>query len=204
MKQLPTFYNDLDLTFNEIIGLLKRGVKDRKSCFHYTTLCTVDEKYNPRSRTVIARNFDEEKFLINIHSDSRANKIKEIEMNSNVSLNFYDDKKKIQIRIKGSAKIKKACKRSWDNLSNWSKRCYLTEKKPGTYEDKPSSGFLEKYSQDSPSDEESKEGINNFCVILIEVKNIEWLYLASQGHRRAIFRIIRGEKLSVESTWMIP
>ena len=159
MKQLPTFYNDLDLTFNEIIGLLKRGVKDRKSCFHYTTLSTVDEKYNPRSRTVILRNFFEKKFLINIHSDSRANKVKEIEINSNVSLIFYDDKKKIQIRIKGNAKVKKAYKQSWDNLSNWSKRCYLTEKKPGTYEDKPSSGFLEKYSQDSPSDEESKEGV---------------------------------------------
>lgn len=204
MRQLPSFYNDLNLTFKEIIGLLKRGVKDRKSCFHYTTLCTVDEKYNPRSRTVILRNFVEENFLINIHSDSRANKIKEIEMNSNISLNFYDDKKKIQIRIKGSANIKKAYKQSWDNLSNWSKRCYLTEKKPGTYEDKPSSGFSEKYSKDSPSDEESEKGINNFCVISIEVKNIEWLYLASQGHRRAIFEIQRGGGLLVKSTWMIP
>lgn len=204
MRELPSFYNDLDLTFKETIGLLKRGVKDRKSCFHYTTLCTVDEKHNPRSRTVILRNFDEENFLINIHSDSRANKIKEIEMNNNVSLNFYDDKKKIQIRIKGNANIKKAYKPSWDNLSNWSKRCYLTEKKPGTHEDKPSSGFSEKYSKDSPSNEENEKGINNFCVILIEVKNIEWLYLASQGHRRAIFEIKRSEKLSVKSTWMIP
>ena len=204
MRELPIFYDVLDLTFKEIIGLLKRGVKDRKSCFHYTTLCTVDEKSCPRSRTVILRSFDEEKFLVKIHSDSRANKIKEIEMNRNVSLNFYDDKKKIQIRIKGSAEIKKSYKKSWDNLSNWSKRCYLTEKKPGSYGDKPSSGFSERYSKDSPSDEESKKGINNFCVILIEVQNIEWLYLASQGHRRAIFEIKRGEKLSVKSSWMIP
>ena len=153
---------------------------------------------------MILLSFDEEKFLINIHSDSRANKIKEIEMNSNVSLNFYDDKKKIQIRIKGSAEIKKSYKRSWDNLSNWSKRCYLTQKKPGSYEDKPSSGFPEKYSKESPSDTECEKGINNFCVISIEVQSIEWLYLASQGHRRAIFEIQRGGKLLVKSSWMIP
>ena len=108
MRELPVFYDILDLTFKEIIWLLKRGVKDRKSCFHYTSLCTVDEKSCPRSRTVILRSFDEEKFLINIHSDARDNKIKEIEMYSNVSLNFYDDKKKIKIRIKGSAEKKKA------------------------------------------------------------------------------------------------
>jgi hypothetical protein len=107
MRELPIFYDVLDLTFKEVIGLLKRGVKDRKSCFHYTTLCTVDEKSCPRSRTVILRSFDEEKFLVKIHSDFRANKIKEIEMNSNVSLNFYDDKKKNSDKNKRKCRNKK-------------------------------------------------------------------------------------------------
>ena len=38
MKELPKFYNDLDLTLQEIDYLLSRGVKDRKSSFHYTIL----------------------------------------------------------------------------------------------------------------------------------------------------------------------
>ena len=59
MRELPKFYNDLDLTFQEIKDLLSRGVKDRKSSFHYTMLSTINNK-NPESRTVILRNFNRE------------------------------------------------------------------------------------------------------------------------------------------------
>ena len=51
-------------------------------------------------------------------------KIKHIEKNNSVSLLFYDDKKKIQLRIKGFAKLKKSYEHSWSKLTNWSKRCY--------------------------------------------------------------------------------
>ena len=72
----------------------KRGVKDRKSNFHYTTLCTVNEKQEPQGRTVILRGFESETYNLTIHSDYRAKKIEEIKKNKNVSLIFYDEKKK--------------------------------------------------------------------------------------------------------------
>ena len=50
-------------------------------------------------------------------------------------------RKKIQIRIKGIANIKKSFEKAWNKLSNWSKRCYLTSKAPGNESNKPSSGF---------------------------------------------------------------
>ena len=40
-ERAPKFYNDLDLTLQEIDYLLSRGVKDRKSSFHYTMLSTL-------------------------------------------------------------------------------------------------------------------------------------------------------------------
>ena len=52
MKEIPKFYNDLDLTLKEIKYLLSRGVKDRKSNFHYTVLSTIKNN-TPESRTVI-------------------------------------------------------------------------------------------------------------------------------------------------------
>ena len=76
-KELPKFYNDIDETFDEIKSLLSRGVKDRKSNFHYTTLVQL-VKPKPQARTVIFRHFDSEKFHISIHSDYRSKKIKEI------------------------------------------------------------------------------------------------------------------------------
>ena len=55
-------------------------------------LCTINNK-TPESRTVILRNFNKDKFEINIHSDLRSGKINQIENNNNVSCLFYDDKK---------------------------------------------------------------------------------------------------------------
>ena len=172
MKELPKFYNNLDLTLQEIEYLLNRGVKDRKSSFHYTMLCTINNK-TPESRTVILRNFNKDKFELNIHSDSRSGKITQIESNNNVSCLFYDDKKKIQIRINGLAKIEKSYQPSWDKLT--------------------------------PNDEESIEGLKNFAVIKVIIDSVEWLYLASQGHRRAIFKIKRKSlPFSIDKKWLIP
>ena len=66
-------------------------------------------------------------FELNIHSDLRSEKINQIEKNNNVSCLFYDDKKKIQIRINGTGKIEKSYQPSWNKLTNWSKRCYLSK-----------------------------------------------------------------------------
>ena len=71
-----------------------------------------------------------------------------------------------------------------------SKRCYLSVDKPGTDVIKPSSGFPEQFTNESPNDENSIEGLKNFAVIKVMINTIEWLYLASQGHRRAVFNIL--------------
>ena len=204
MKEVPKFYNDLDRTMQEIEYLLSRGVKDRKSNFHYTVLSTINNKA-PESRTVILRNFNKDIFELNIHSDLRSGKINQIENNNNVSCLFYDDKKKIQIRINGLAKIEKSYQPSWEKLSNWSKRCYLSEKKPGTEVAKPSSGFPERFMNESPNDKDSIEGLKNFALVKVMISSIEWLYLASQGHRRAVFKIFRKDSpLSIKKKWLIP
>ncbi len=204
MIELPKFYNDLDLTLQEIEYLLSRGVKDRKSNFHYTMLSTINDKF-PESRTVILRNFNKDRFELNIHSDSRSAKINQIENNNNVSCLFYDDKKKIQIRVNGLAKVEKSYQPSWEKLTNWSKRCYLSEKKPGTEVAKPSSGFPERFVNESPNDKDSIEGLKNFALIKVMISSIEWLYLASQGHRRAVFKIFRKDSpLSIKKKWLIP
>ena len=204
MREPPKFYNNLDLTLQEVKDLLSRGVKDRKSSFHYTMLSTINNK-TPESRTVILRDFNKDMFELNIHTDLRSGKINQIEINNNVSCLFYDDKKKIQMRINGQAKIEKSYQPSWEKLTNWSKRCYLSENKPGTKVSKPSSGFPEKFESESPNDEDSVKGLKNFAVIKVIISSIEWLYLASQGHRRAIFKISRKDSfLTINKTWLIP
>ena len=117
---------------------------------------------------------------------------------------FYDDQKKIQLRIRGTINLEKSKKESWDKLTNWSKRCYLTSP-PGEVSNNPTSGFPNKFELEAPTSEEAKKGFENFTVIKIFIYEIEWLFLASQGHRRALFKINRDHSnLNIESKWLVP
>ena len=94
MREIPDHYNNLDLTFEEILSLLQRGVKDRKSGFHNFVIATFSTNHQPDARIVVLRGFDLKKMEISFHSDLRSNKINHINKNKNVCLVFYDEKKK--------------------------------------------------------------------------------------------------------------
>ena len=49
---------------------------------------------------VVLRNFCSKKWELLLHSDCRSKKFQEIESNRNVSLNFWDPKKSIQLELK--------------------------------------------------------------------------------------------------------
>ena len=114
-------------------------------------------------------------------------------------------KKKIQLRVRGKTNIKKSFHEAWDKLTNWSKRCYLSQNSPGQESEKPNSGFSDEFAFDAPDSEQTKDGLINFGQIRVSINEIEWLFLASQGHRRALFEVIRsGSKFLIEGKWLIP
>ena len=205
MKKVPDFYNNLEEIKKEIQSLLIRGVKDRKSNFHNIVFNTINLVNQPEARVVVLRGFCANEFSIKIHSDRRAKKIKEIKKNKSVCMVLYDYKKKIQLRVRGNATIDKNPIESWKKLSNWSRRCYLTINSPGLEAKKPTPGFPEEFAFQAPSGEQSEDGLKNFCVIKIFINQIEWLYLASQGHRRALLEISRiNSKLKINAKWLTP
>ena len=205
MKELPNYYNDLDLTLKEILGLIQRGVKDRKSGFHNFVVATSSFQNTPDARTVVLRGFDSKKMEISFHSDLRSHKINQLNKNKNVCLVFYDEKKKIQLRIRGKSNINKSFHEAWNKLTNWSKRCYLTKSPPGQKSEKPSSGFPKEFAFDAPTLEQTKDGLKNFGQIKVSINEIEWLFLASQGHRRALFEVNESNgDYSIEGKWLVP
>jgi len=205
MKTTPKFYNCLEETKKEVLSLIFQGVKKRESKFHNVVLNTIGLESRPEARTVVIRKFCRDELTLNIHSDKRSRKIKEIKTNNNVSLNFYDDQKKIQLRVRGKAIIENSKKNSWNELNNWSKRCYLTIDSPGKISKYPTSGFPGKFAHSPPSHDESEIGFVNFALIKVFINEIEWLFLASHGHRRALFKINRNNsKIDIASKWMVP
>ena len=65
-----------------------------------------------------------------------------------------------------------------------SRKCYLTEKAPSSMTTLSEDGISKHLKGIDPSQEESEKGYDNFAIVENEIQNIDWLYLASSGHRR--------------------
>ena len=201
MSIKPDYFDNLDKLYDEIVAKLIRGVLDKKSPYRYFVFST-SIKNNVNSRMVVLRDFCSKKWELLLHSDCRSKKLQEIEGNRNVSLNFWDPKKSIQLRVKGKAeKINETNNYAWSRLNIWSKRTYLTQKKPGSVSISPISGFNEKFLKITPTNEEINMGFKNFCQIKVFIKKIDCLILSRFGYRRALFEIKRDK---LNKKWLVP
>ena len=202
-KFKPDYYNDLNKVYSKIWNLLNAGLQNRDAPFHIPVFIS-NNKNKSDGRIIVLRGVDEKEKKIWFHSDIRSNKIKILKSNSEATLLFYDKAEKIQLRICGNAKINyknEICKKSWVKTAHLSRQCYLGDKPPGTHSLNPTSGLTPEVDNLKYTIEESEIGYENFCVIETYIKSIEWLYLASRGHRRAYFSLKNN---SLEKKWLIP
>ena len=199
----PDYYNDLDKIYLKIWELLKIGLENRSLPFHIPVFIC-GEKNNHDGRIVVLRGIDEKEKKIWFHSDIRSNKIKILKTNPESVLLFYDKNEKIQLRIRGNAKINYQnliTKKSWEKTAHMSRQCYLGDLAPGSNAKVPTSGLTSDIDNLKYTKKESEIGYKNFSVIETYIKSIEWLYLAAKGHRRAYFDL---NKKQLEKKWLIP
>ena len=199
----PDFYNSLDKIYLKIWDLLKTGLSDRDLPFHIPVfICGHDS--NADGRMVVLRGINRKDKNLWFHTDIRSKKINFLKSNKNAIILFYDKSEKIQLRICGSTNINyknEITKRSWKKTAHMSRQCYLGNKAPGASSLNPTSGLTSAVDNLKYTIEESEIGYENFCVIDTYIKSIEWLYLASKGHRRAYFHFNKNQ---LEKKWLIP
>lgn len=189
---------------SDIWQLLTEGSKNPKSAFYSGTLGTktID---SISLRTVVVREVLPTEKSIICYSDKRAGKVEEIERYTQVSWLFWDDETKIQLRLSGTASAHlndSLAAQHWLKTSASNRRSYMAMQAPGTLLDHPASGLPQGLDRRAPTQEESEQGRNNFAVIVSSIHSIDWLHLASEGHRRARFVFDEG-KLS-KASWIIP
>ena len=199
----PDYYNSLDKIYIKIWDLLEKGLLNRDSSFHIpVVICGQSNNFD--GRIVVLRGFDKINKSLFFHSDIRSNKIKKFKMNPKASFLFYDKKEKIQLRVSSNIKIhyqNEKSENSWKKTAHMSRQCYLGDESPSSNASNPTSGLTPAVDNLKYTIEESEVGYKNFCVIEIFIKSIEWLYLASKGHRRAYFNLNKNQ---VEKKWLIP
>jgi 3-hydroxyisobutyrate dehydrogenase len=89
---------------------------------------------------------------------------------------------------------------AWAAGTNFARRCYLGEG-PGSVSEVPTSGLPPEFEGAEPDDEQLTPARANFAVLLIDVAEVDWLYLAHTGHVRAQFTRV-GE--GWEGRWVTP
>lgn len=193
-------YSLTDLEKDTWNRLVNGAVKSRDPLH---TPCVATHSGNDISlRTVVLRKAIAETKELRFHTDTRSKKWQELVINPSISALFYDAADRIQIRVKGRAELQfnnDIIAAAWLKTSLSSRRCYLTNFDPSSFTDNPTSGLPDHIEQENFTLEESEMGYQNFGIVVIQVQNIDWLWLHHAGHRRAYFDYVSGT-----FSWMIP
>ena len=205
----PTYIekNGMRYTLNDIESScwneLVTGSTQTKNPFHQPAFATNGEG-EPEIRTVVLRKVLPESREIYIHTDMRSPKVANLQKNKRVSFLFYNFNERVQIRVSAIASlhIDDICAdEAWMATGMNSRKTYMIDPGPGTELDFPSNGLDPEFINRDPTAEESKSGRKNFCLVISKVTSLEWLWLNSKGHRRAIFTYNQDDYLS---KWLIP
>ena len=191
---LPIEYSKIEDTLISAEKILIRAVDDAKSLFHTPVVSSIKNN-QITSRVMVLREFDLEGRKMRFHTDYRASKIHHYEEDSSATVIGYDPEIKIQIKLQGNMSIHyddETTKLAWDNSTPRSKKCYSV--KGG------SSKEISNPEEYDIKDFEVEEGYKNFAVLVFHFNSLEFLYLKSSGHRRAIHKW----NDEYDSKWLVP
>lgn len=188
--------------------ILLEGTLRSRNGFHTGSFVSLDTDGMPDARTVVVRKVLPENRAIWFHTDKRSDKIAAFEKGEiPIAWLFYDAQSRMQIRLKGTARLAEDTTLQWQNTPLMSRRCYLTTHAPGTPSVYATSDLPEPFDTRDPNAEESTAGEQNFAVVHTTIQRIDWLYLHHAGHRRALFEYdatdIHHRKI-LTSTWLVP
>ena len=191
---IPDSYDQISETLRTAELILDDAVENAKTLFHTLVLSSHDED-KIVSRVVVLREFNSKERYLRFHTDARAPKIKHFKKNSNASLLGYDPSLKIQLKLQGNVDVHfndDVTKSSWNESTTRSKKCYSVEG--------GSSLKIENPSEYDLKDGNIEDGYLNFAVLKFKYTSLEFLYLKSSGHRRAIHSWNEG----LVSNWLVP
>jgi hypothetical protein len=196
---LPSYYDDLDGALAEAWRLVARGVADRRSPFHHPAAATIGRDGRPQVRTVILRGCDVAARTLRFHTDVRSEKARELAADARIGLHFYDPGAKIQLRMAGRATVHTddaAADAAWAGSRLFSRQCYGVAPGPGSPMTTAGAFLLPE-----PTADGTMPGRVNFAAVVVHVDELEWLYLAAAGHRRA--RFAWGDD-ALRAMWLTP
>jgi pyridoxamine 5'-phosphate oxidase len=130
-------------------------------------------------RVMVVRAVDRDRATLTFFTDSRAAKVAAVTAEPHVAVIAYDSASRLQFRLCGVAQIAvtgATVESAWATVPPGARRSYRTRAAPGTPSPGPTALLAD------------GDGRAAFAVLTVIVDSIEWLDLATPGHRRAIYR----------------
>jgi pyridoxamine 5'-phosphate oxidase len=178
----------LPTLFDQVWLRLGRGVVDRKADARHPVFATVGTA-GPESRVVVLRAASRPHSHLTIYTDLRSAKIKDLAQDARASLVVWEQKAKLQIRLRVHVQVKSgiAVFDQWQHLPEAARKVYGSMPPPGATIDHPEQLIADA----NPA---------AFAILMCHIKEIETLYLDPDLHRRAKFSHIDGW----EGQWLSP
>jgi hypothetical protein len=176
-------FASLQSAHDHIWSLLEAATRDRAASWRLPVLATIGPDGAPRARTVVLRGVERAAAGLVLHSDRRAGKIVDIERDGRVALTFHDPVSALQLRAEGAAALVvdgDVLDRAWARVPEGSRPNYASVDPPGA----PLGGAGA-----------IADGRPNFAIIRVELRRLEWLWLAPGGH-------VRGESRREADDWV--
>ncbi len=146
----------------------------------------------PDARIVVLRETDPHARTLACFSDHRARKVADLHVTQFAAWCFYDPVHRVQLRVRGETKVhhnNELAHRLWKTVPEQNRTLYASMPDPGERIGAPD----ELRFGERPMD--------NFSVILTTVRELDWLRLTPQIHRRAKFKWDRD---AWEGCWSAP
>lgn len=171
------------------------AAEDRRHPFRNAVLSTVGPK-GPDARILVLRKATRTPFNVEFHTDTRSDKVTDIERNGRASVLLWNPELKLQVRLRVDAAMvadRTETAVAWANTPEPARASYNSAFSPGSQMEgtacKPA-------AQRKPAD------AKYFGIIRCRVIEMEVVLLRSEGHLRA--RFVYGEKGRGAASMLVP
>jgi hypothetical protein len=187
--------DDLDAVLAAAFACLSEGASRPDSPWRHMALGTVAESGQPRIRTLVLRAFDAGARTLDLHTDRRSAKFREVQANPLACAHVWNAASGEQLRLEGSISMHAGdavAQSAWDVLRPASKNTYSALPGPGWIIDDPDEAWP--VLSDASA-------FTVFVVLRFSIKQLEYLLIRESVHRRARFTWEAGVSAPM---WLAP
>jgi len=172
-----------------------------ESGFRYLNLCSVDANARPQARMVVLRRVDVARRELEIHTDVRSPKWRELSAHPHVTVLGFCAQARLQLRLQGVTELhapgSERAELAWEMLPAWTRQTYMG----GPPGDERAFDVIGEVAP-SPAAHEA-DGKTHFGVVTFRAETLDWFELRRQDNRRACF-VYDVEGALVSSQWVNP